>query len=666
MGISLGSRSHGRRQEVNIRMTDFKAGTISLLDQTRIPLNGAFQSTNLYQMEDGLWTVRPGTSLYGQPIPGLLSTGTIDGAAEYLRSDGTTELIAVANGVVQKSQNGGAWSTISGATFTAGQKCFFLQVKLRLYITNGIDVLAYYDGTMMNMYSVISAPGIPTLTLGSGLSSGTYNQYYQIVAVNNVGQTQGSIEATITINKPRDQWINATGSAPTQYISLTWGAVSGALRYDIYTSDASNYEQNIASVNNTSFIDDGSAPLNPYVVVPLDNTTAAPKFKQMELSGNRIWATQDTNNKYRVYWGGTGNFEGYFSPFYGGGYIDLEQGGRNTPVSVVHYRNGSGSTLITVLCTDPEGTGTTWQITLGTQTTGTVTYIVPSADKIVGSIGSVAPYAVIKSRDAIIFPNAKGFYRLGNVPQLLNILSSDELSANVRPSVQNLNLSQLPFACGYYYLAKLYFSLPSSTLGNDQTWIYDTERGNWQISWTMGFSQFLEYTDTNKISYFLGIPTTGNQFVSISPNISGDKGQAFNTSYISGLYSVDQDDRRKFGKIRYAYLELANPKGTINFEVLGTQKKSGFSSIGTKSITDTTSQTGFSWEKFSTMRFSKSSGKAVSYSSATVKKRIRINKLINNIQFHVYSNDINAQYTILSLQAIGYIVPTRDPSSWIQ
>lgn len=666
MGIALGSRSSAKRQEVNIRMTDFKAGTITLLDQTRIPLNGAMQSTNLYQMEDGLWTTRPGTATYGQAIPGLASTGTIDGGAEYLRSDGTTELIAVANGVVQKSQNGGAWTTITGAAFTAGHKCFFLQVKQRLYITNGVDPLAYYDGLVMNTYTALSAPGAPTLALGSGLSSGSFTQYYQIVAVNAVGQTNGGTEASITMNKTRDSWINASGSAPTNYISLSWTAVTGAIRYDIYSSDTSGFEGYLGSVNGTSFTDDGSLEINTFVGIPLDNTTSAPLFKQMELSGNRMWATQDPNNKYRVYWGGTGQYQGYFSPFYGGGNIDLELGGRSTPTSVVHYRDGKGDSLITVLCTDPEGIGTTWQITLTAQTVGTTSFVVPTADKIVGSIGSVAPYAVVKSRDAIIFPNSKGFYRLGNVPQLLNILSTDELSANVRPSVQNLNLSKMPLACGYFYLAKLYFSLPSSTLGNDQTWVYDTERGNWQLNWTIGFSQFMEYTDTSTVDHFLGIPTTGNQFLEISPTIAGDKGSAFNTSYISGLYAIDQSDRRKFGKIRYAYVELANPKGTINFEVLGTQKKSGFSSIGTKSITDTVSQTGFSWDKFSTVELSTSTGKAVSFSAASIKKRIRINKLINNIQFHVYSNDINAQYTILSLQAIGYIVPTRDPAGWIQ
>ncbi len=63
----------------------------------------------------------------------------------------------------------------------------------------------------------------------------------------------------------------------------------------------------------TTYVDTGATDTNPYVVVPLDNTTAAPKFKQMELSGNRIWATGDPTNKYRVYVSGTGADIGTFS-----------------------------------------------------------------------------------------------------------------------------------------------------------------------------------------------------------------------------------------------------------------------------------------------------------------------------------------------------------------
>lgn len=648
------------RRRVNITLTDFKLGTVTLLAESRMPISAAKQSLNMFQTQDGLWTTRPGTMPYGEAIPGLAVTGTIDGHAEYVRynSDDTTtkELIVVANGVAQKSIDGGPWSTITGHTFTLGVQCFFLQIKSRLYITNGTDALCYYNGTNLVPYVQISAPGVVTPTLTT-LTAGAFNNYYQVVALNDVGYTTPSAQINQTTNKQRDAW------SGTEKINLAWSAVSGATRYDVYWGDTSGFLNYIGSTTGITFDDNNSATANSFLSPPTDNTTGAPKFRQMELSGNRIWATGEKVNPYRVYFGGTGAYQGFFSPFYGGGYIDLELGGRYKPVAVVHYRDGKGTSLITVLCTDPEGNGTTWQISLTSATVGTVTLTIPSADKVVGSVGSSSPYGVVKAKDAIIYPNNKGFFRLGSVQQLLNLLSTDELSANIRPNVRSFAGSKIGGICGYYYLGKIYYSVPTSSAGNDQTIIYDTEQRNWQLGWSLGFAQFGEYTDSGGNSFFLGSPVVGNQLLQISENTVGDSGVNYNTSYVSGLIPV-APDRRLFAKIKYAYVELYNPVGTVYFEVLGTEKKKGFAQQGQRTITDTVSQTGLSWEKLSTQKLSGSSGTPTTFSQSTVRKRIRINKLLNNIQFHVYSNDINTKFTILSLQAIGYLVQTRDPARW--
>lgn len=653
-----------KRIPVNITITNFKLGSITLLAESRMPIGAAKQAQNLFQTQDGLWTTRPGTTPYGQAIPGLSASGTIDGHAEYVKynSDGTTtkELIVVANGVAQKSVDGGAWSTISGATYTIGKQCFFLQIKSRLYITNGTDPLSYYDGSVINTYTAIASVGVVTPTLNV-LTTGSFNNYYQVVALNSVGYAIPSAQISQTTNKVRNSW----STAASEKITLSWSAVTGATRYDVYWGDTSGFLFYIGSTTTTSFVDDNTATPNTAISPPTDNTTAAPKFKQMELSGNRIWATGDDNNPYRVYFGGTGAYQGFFSPFYGGGYIDLELGGRNKPVAVIHYRDGRGNSLITVLCTDPEGNGTIWQVTLTTATVGTVTLIIPSGDKVVGSIGSSSPYGVVKAKDAVIFPNNKGFFRLGSIPQLLNLLSTDELSANIRPDHRSLVGSKISGICGYYFLGKLFYSVPTTNTGNSATWIYDMEHQNWQLGWSIGFSQFGEYTDSSGVSYFLAAPIKGNQLLQISENVLGDSGAAWTASYVSGLTPV-APDRRLFAKIKYAYVELYNPVGTVYFEVLGTEKKRGFAQQGQRTITDTVSQTGMSWEKLSSVKLSDSTGKPTQFSQSTVRKRIRINKLLNNVQFHVYSNDINTKFTILSLQAIGYIVSTRDPSRWTQ
>jgi len=275
-----------------------------------------------------------------------------------LNQNGTTELLVVAGGVVYKSTNGGTWTSVSGATFTAGTQCFFMQMggydssnafHNYLYIANGTDTLARYDGTSLTTYSALSAPASLSGSLvASGLASGSYTYYAQVTALNTVGETVGSTEASITACLARENWV-----AGTDKITWSWNAVSSAVGYQLYLSDQSGYESLLTETTTTSFTDDGTTVINPYIQVPEDNTTGAPKFKSMTTSNNRIWATSDTANLYKVYFSGTGRNIGLFSDFYGGGWINLERGGREIPVAVKHYQSGSGTGMATVLCNNP-------------------------------------------------------------------------------------------------------------------------------------------------------------------------------------------------------------------------------------------------------------------------------------------------------------------------
>ncbi len=661
MSINLTSRRRTQRKPFNDILDDFKEGVVTLVDEARISKKAAKQATNLYQTQDGIWSTRPGTAYYGLVTP---NAANIDGAAEYVKTDATTELIIVAT-KVYKSTDGGAWteiklSTGASANYTTGTQCYFIQIQQKLYITNGTDALGYYDGTDIHTYTEIAAPAWEATPLArTVLTAGNYNVYYQVTAMNGVGETVGSTEETITVNKIRDDW--ATDS--TEYITIDWAAVAGATRYQVYYSDESGYEVLLTSTTDTVFVDDGLTQPNEFVEVPDGNTTGGPKFKQMELSTDRIWGTGDPDNRYTVYFSGTGTAMGTFSDFYGGGAIQLDPGGRDMPVAVVHYRTGKGDSVVTVLCSSPEGQGSIWQISLINATIGDTTFTIPSAIKIVGSIGTNAPLSVVKVKNDIAFFNKKGFTNLGSKAGLLNILATDELSVGIRPSVRSLVGSKVNEICGYYYDGKIYWSVPESASGNDKVYVFDTERRNWQIAWSFGVSQFMEYTDTSGNSKLLGVPLAGTKLIQISDSITGDLGAAFSTQYISGLYSIDKD-KTVAAKIKDAYVELGNPRGNISFSLLGSEKNKAFSQIGSITITGETSQTGYTWDKYTNLKYSTSSGTPTSFSASTVKKRVKINKLLYNYQYQVSSTGYADSYSILSLQVKGKIVPTRLPSSW--
>lgn len=454
MSLQLTNRRQTKRKDFNEVFDNFSEGVVTLIEEARISKKAAKQALNLTQTQDGVYTTRPGTAVYGAILP---NAQTPDGACEYVKSDGTTELIAVAN-VVYKSTDGGSWTAVTGATFTLGTQCYFIQIASRLYITNGTDALAYYDGTNLNTYTAIAAPAWAATPLARAvLTAGNFNVYYQVTALNSVGETVGNAEQTLTVNKIRDDW----ASNGTEYITVDWQAVVGATRYQIYYSDQSGYEVLLDSTTDTTYNDTGSAQPNPYIEIPDANTTGAPKFRQMELSTDRIWGTDDPTNMYAVYFSGTGASLGTFSDFYGGGAIYLEPGGRDTPKAVVHYRTGKGDSVVTVICSSPEGKGSIWQVSLISATVGDVSFTVPSAVKIVGSIGTNAPLSVVKVKNDIAFFNKKGFTSLGSKANLLNILATDELSVNIRTSVRSLVPSLVNKVAGYYHDGKIYWSVPT-------------------------------------------------------------------------------------------------------------------------------------------------------------------------------------------------------------
>lgn len=354
-----------------------------------------------------------------------------------------------------------------------------------MYIANGTDDLTLYDGSTLSQYSGLTTPTGLGLTRGSGLSAGSYTNYYQVSAENEIGETLACTEVSTTTDIERDAW-----SAADEKIDLSWTAVSGAVRYNIYYSDVTGDEQFLAQTTTNSYSDTSADTVNPYIIPPTDNTTKAPKFKFMEISGNRIWGTGDPDNKWRVYYSGTGSNVGKFSIFYGGMWVDLEKGGRDTPVSIAHYRTGKGDPVATVLCSSPEGSGSLWQIGVSSITVGSYTFTIPTTYKIVGSIGTNAPLSTVKAKDNIGFGNKKGFFLLRNKEQLFNVLSTDEASQAIRSEWRSLNGANIDKMCAYYYDGKIFISVPEGT-ENSAITILDMERNNWSWKWTFGVKRFL-------------------------------------------------------------------------------------------------------------------------------------------------------------------------------
>ncbi len=642
---------------------DYSGGSNTVISEARLGKKKsnnkyAVEATNLQQCQDGIWETRSGTGNFGVAISGASS---LDGGIEYIDSDDTRHILIIGGGKLWDSTDDGAtWSEISGATFASGYRPYFLQIKNQMWISNANDALAYFDGTNLNTFSAIADPvSAPTLSRGSGLTTGTYTYYVRYTANNDVGYTNPSPALTVTADKPREQW----DIASSEYIDYTIpGAISDADSYDWWLGDVSGQEYHLGSSTELTFRDQGDS-VNPYSETPDDNTTAAPTFGPMEMSGNRLWATKDPTNKWRVYGTGTGQYLGYFSPFYGGFWIDIEKGGRYKPISVVHYRTGKGDPIITVLCSSPDGLGTIFQVELSSLSVGDVTFTVPIAYKLVGSIGADAPASVTKFMDNVGFLNKKGVFFLRNKEQMFNVLATDDMTAPIRNQFQSLNESYIANACGYYSPPRLIFSATTGTV-NDKTFIFDLEHRNWAWAWNIGFKQFFEYTDSNDNTHLLGIPTSGNRLVEISENYLSDLGQPYLAQYLSPLIPVNPDDPREQAKIQEVIFEIGNLLGDVDVAILGKTKSGDVTVAATDTVASTMSSTGWGDNAFSDLVFSDTANAPTTFAQSSRRKRLRVNKKFYATQYRVKSNSTDTYWQLLSIQANGFRLPGRSPSNW--
>jgi hypothetical protein len=646
-----------------IIINQFNGGTNTLVDEGRVPQNAVNQSTNMMLDQDGVWRVRYGSQPYGKAL-----TGPIDGIgrATVYNADGTATnyLFAIDNGAIKYCKDGGAWATIAGNTWTTGNNANMVQVNSRLYICNGKDNLAYVDLTTMATtptivkYTALSTPGAPTPTR-TVLTAGSYNIYYKITAVKaSIGETAASVEATITVNKQRSAWKTDF----SEYISLTWTAVTGADSYNIYYSDTAGQEIFIDSASVNTYNDYGQTTPNPYQAAPATDGTAGPPASTMVESGNRIWMTGNPVYPYRIYWSGTGQYLGSFNPFYGGGYIDLNLGGDEKPIGLQHYRDGKGNQTLIALTSSPVGGGSVWFIPLTTLTVDTLTIVIPSALS-QGTIGTTSTRGVVQAVNNVFYPSIKGFQSVGSAQQILNVLVTSEVSTQIRPSVKGISNSAASSICGIYYYGRIFWSVPYGSSTNNQIWVLDLERQAWCIYWSIGVKQFLEYSSSDGTVHLLAVPVSGTNLIEFSENFIGDSSVATPVNLKSGLISWDKN-HFEFAWVEKVYFELGRPKGNVSLTVSGTAVNKNLSSLKSISVTDTVSSAGVGSDLVGSFEVGTSNNAPTTYSQASVKKVLYINKPLNNLEWQITSSDVNASFTLLEVGIVGNILPSGDPSSW--
>lgn len=650
-----------------LTLSNFKRGVITLIDKSRLPQNALQEATNLFLVEDGQPSVRPGTDWFGVAVP---NDADIDGY-DYFDFGGVVHLVAVAGGNVYRSTDDAAsWTLCTGATLTAGEEVHMNQYNAFLYITSasGVDQIVRYDGTtVLQTYTSISSPSAPTVTR-TGLAGSTYTAYYKISAVSEIGFSVASPSVSQAVNAPRDSW-----DATSNYLTLTLPApVATQTRVDIYYStDDLNYYYidsvvSSVAVPGITYKDYGQSPIIPSTTAPTDNTTLGPTVGELTNVGSRMYGVRDPAHRYRIWFTSGAAPYGAFASGYDGGYLDWQLGGKYMPVKVADYRDGKGTPLATVWCDSADGQGCIIQMSLDTLTVGTISITVPSAYKLPGSRGTPAPGSVINVLNDYMFYNTQAFYNLGSRPQLLQILSTDEVSANIRPTVKTISHAAESGIASVYYDAKVYMSVPYNSDSNNYTAVFDTERKAWlPTAFTLGFKQFLRYTDTQLGQHLLALKPGDSRLSEISINFNGDYGVAFNTSLLTGLYQTTKD-RFGFQFVEEMEFEYSNPQDVINTELLGYNRTDGFGSIKVVAPNIDTTVTTTGWDTFAwdVEVWDDTSDVPTIVSESSVKRYTTVQSELNSVQWHIYTTTLGAKYVLRTLQTWGTNTEAGHPSGW--
>lgn len=638
----------------------FDRGVITLVDPTKLPKNALAVADNLWLTEDGAPGVRPGVAWFGTAP----SASAIDGAAWYVDSSDNVHIIVVAGGTIYRSLNDGVtWSACTGATLTAGKKVHFEQAASYLYIFNGWDNIARYDGTtVIATYTALSTPVGNAITKVGLAGTTAYTYYYRVSAVNDIGYTLASTAVSVGVDRERAAFDS------TNYVPFTWNTVVGAVRYDIYVGLISGQEVYIASVEGnatTTYQDRFNAVEQTSIIVPESNTTQGPRVADMALIGTRLFATNDRDYPYRVWISGAGRYIGYFSSAYDATYIDWQKGGQLKPVKVEDYRDGKGTPLATVWCRSKDGRGAVLQGTVETFTVGSISFPVPNFYKLPGSRGTDAPDSVINVLNDYMYYNSQAFFNLGSRAQFLNLLSTDEASANIRPNVKQIRQSAASGICAHFEDAKVYFSVPYDSDTNNATIIYDTERKAWlPRAFNIGFERFFSYTSTASERFLLAWKPGDTQLSYISTAVRGDYGVAFQTDLQTGLMHVNPRNRFEFMYAEEGEIEFSSPQGSIGIELSGLTREDGFRPIVTRNIVPDTTKYSWTTHAWGDHVWTDTDTEVVSYSEPSTKRFFSIAEDINLYQYRIQTNSLQANYLLRTLQVSGTDTQAGKPTEW--
>lgn len=533
--------------------TGFLGGLNTFQDETVLKNSELTEAKNILLSVDGI-EPRPGTLNFG----GDGSDSSVKGAVGFYLSNGTREFVRMSGGKLKKKTSSTVWSQIGSATFDTSARMVFLQARDRLYGFNGVDPLFYYDGSTITEYTDLATPGTPTVTPTGTTGSTAYS--YRISALNDVGETLAGVAGTTSTG-------NATLSA-SNYNAISWSAVAGATRYNIYGRTSTGIaEMYLDTVDTNAYLDKGQRDPSVTLLPPTGDSTVGIICKKGIFAISRIFAAGDPTNPSRLYYSGAGDQLGKFSYFtvasgstyydIGGGWIDVFKNDGSQIRDIMPFQGG------VVIWKD----NAIYKYSIDASTGQ------GRLEEITRSFGGISFYGSKHVENDIIFPAKKdgrlAFYSLGNQENYAGtILRTNELSIKIASRLTDINMAYLQFGAGFYFNNIYGCAITtSSSTTNNRIWCLDTRFGAWVYWEGISPNQFMTYVDTDGTEKLYACSESTGYMVEMFQDDRNDNGSAINVRYSTKSFNQKLFHKyKKYFNPTFQFKDV-NQSGTLNGEI---------------------------------------------------------------------------------------------------
>lgn len=617
------------------------------LDVGRTPSNSLVSAFNVRLYQDGTVGPRPSLVLYGQPPPGTI----LGEVYEFLDSANLEKWLITLQNVdgttkVTVCKDGEAWDIIDGKTYNNSALGHFVQIDDKVLVMNGEDNLSYLDIPTMTVipFNALTTPLVPTLT-PTNLTGTTYTYYYTITANSTVGETAHSPVASQQVGVIRSAW-NATN-----YMTISWTAVTGAQSYNVYFGETPEAQYLIASaITGTSFKDDGSAAKDVTHEAPIADTTAGPKVKRGTVINGQVFLTGDKDYPRYVRYGGKGTSSLDFSPYGGGGWNEIGKGTKEFPVSVKPFRTGQGNPVPLVLTKGTNGFGKRYTMQDSSVTVGDEVILYFDVKEDNGQDGTDSPDAVVTIQDQLIYPSRDGIKSTFTKAQIQNILSTETLSQAIERSITTLNIQAMDKAVGLSRDGIAYFALPVGSSTNNQIWLLDLgnkdRRGAWMLPYNIAADWMTLYEDNNGVSHQLILQN--NTLYELSAiQATQDGTMPFSTNITSGQLRFSEDGEEWATVTRVTFV-LLRARGTINFSVFGRTEDNDNATVGVEQRSFRTNNPYAGWgeKSWGILGWGQTIAIPNPYGNPRSKVQIEIDEDMNYVAWSVGSNTAGTSYQL--------------------